>query len=352
MVSERVDSARPLKTRSLIVDTPEFQGDVDYCREGVRLFGSEHAFIHFGPADYPELVIESIARLGRPFAHDSLAPAMGFYRALAPGGPTTFWSGEAADAIYGSWSSRPVRLGFLPPAVLLALGAISSRVLPRLSRGARFSAQRLLALRAEGNVQHPMNRFSSYCDLATVAGWFGERSVGEAMAERRALVTTIAGPISGAERVQMGALFASAVVCASVEFQLAAASGCTILIPYLDEGVMRAVLQVDPKNRYFYKGQAKPLLKLALEERTGREFVARPKRDGGFYNDLCGWMRDGVLADLVRSIERPAFADAKTFQDKINAPDWTTWNLLLMDLYVRHLRSLAAPGRANTALAS
>jgi len=88
------------------------------------------------------------------------------------------------------------------------------------------------------------------------------------------------------------------------------------------------------------RGRTKPLLKLALQARTGLDFVSRPKRAGTFFTDLFAWMREGVLADMVRSIERPGYVDPKSFRQQIEAPDWTTWNLLLMDLYAKHLRSI------------
>jgi hypothetical protein len=161
------------------------------------------------------------------------------------------------------------------------------------------------------------------------------------MTERRDLVARLTGPVPEVVRIQMIALFTSALYAASLDFQLGAIAGCTVLAPYLDEGVIRAVLRIDPDQRYIDRGTTKPLLKLALQARTGPEFVARPKRGGGFYKDLCAWMRDGVLADMVRSIDRPGYADLKSFQQKLDTPDWTTWNLLLMDVYTKHLRSLA-----------
>src|SRR5262249_45642312 len=149
--------------------------------------------------------------------------------------------------------------------------------------------------------------------------------------ERRQLTTVLAGPrlagpSSGMERVHMLSLF-MALGDIATDFQFGAVTGCTVLFPYIDEGVLRAALQVKPEQRYYYSGWSKPLLKLALQERTGIEFVSRPKRAGGFYENLCEWMREGVLRDMTQAIERPAYVDLKSFRQKIERPDWSTWNL-------------------------
>jgi asparagine synthetase B (glutamine-hydrolysing) len=347
MVIEGLDKTSRLQTRSFILDTPEWLEEEGYCREAVAIFHTQHEYIRISPADYPGLLVDSIAMLGRPFGHDSQPASTGLFRALGASGPTTLWSGEGADAIYGRTTIKP-RYGHLPQPILWALGIALQPFSPTKAQNARTTAQRMQAyLGGDTRPEHPMNTQARYCDLDTVTRWFGERAVEEAMTERRSLATLMAGPLSDIERVHVLSLFTSALYSASMDFQFAAAMGCTVLNPYIDERVIRAVLRIDPEQRYFYKGRTKPLLKLALQERTGRDFIARPKRGGGFYTDLCQWMRKGVLADMVRSIERPSYVDLKNFQQKLETPDWTTWDLLLMDLYAKHLRSVVAK---NTAL--
>jgi asparagine synthetase B (glutamine-hydrolysing) len=345
MVMEGLDHSVPLQTRSFILDTPEWLDEQDYCQEAVRIFGTEHRYTRISPADYPKLLTDSISILGKPFGHDSEPGLTGLFKALGATGPTTLWSGEAADSVYGHWGANWINphYGYLPRPLLWTLGIALHPFWPKKAQGALSTAQMMGALRrGESRPEHPANIQGRYCDFDTVTRWFGEQMIGEAMASRRELVTLLAGPTSELVRIQMIALFTSALYGASMDFQLGAAADCTLLNPYLDEGVIRAALRVDSAQRYIYRGKTKPLLKLALQERTGPDFVARPKRGGGFYTDLCAWMRDGVLADMVHSIERPAFADLKSFQQKLKTPDWTTWNLLLMDLYTKHLRSLSA----------
>jgi len=350
MVIESLDKGSTLQTRSFILDTPDWLGEEEYCREAVRIFGTQHEYTRISPSDYPALLVDSISMLGRPFGHDSQPAYIGLFRSLGASGPTTLWSGEAADAIFGRTSSKP-RYGYLPLPLLWALAIALRPVSPNKARGAQSTFRKMRALHDETNPDHLTNTQARFCDLDTVTRWFGERAVQEAMADRRNLAAQLAVPSSEIERVHMVSLFTSALYCASMDFQFAAAVGCTVLNPYLDEEVIRAVLRIDPEQRYFHEGRTKPLLKLALQERAGPDFVARSKRGGEIYNDLCGWMRDGVLADLVRSIERPGYVDLKSFQQKIEVPDWTTWDLLLMDLYKKHLRSFA-PAQTKFGLAA
>jgi hypothetical protein len=44
-------------------------------------------------------------------------------------------------------------------------------------------------------------------------------------------------------------------------------------------------------------------------------------------------MRSGDLRELVQEIKRPGFMEPGDFKQKIENPDWFTWNLLTLDLF-------------------
>jgi asparagine synthetase B (glutamine-hydrolysing) len=343
MALETVDKGPFRQSRSYVIeDTPSWLGEEDYCREAVRILETQHEFTTISPRQYPDLLTASLRILGRPFGHESTPIMLGLFRALAARGPTTLWSGQGADAGYGMATgaaiSRALRYARVPRPLLHALELALKPLWPMKAQRARYTASLLDGLRNETSPHHPANvqsRFGS--DVETVVGWFGKRAVESAFTERRNLTALLATPISEIERVHFLDLFCQSLYTASGDFTLGAAAGCTVLQPYLDQEVIRAALRVDPEQRYYHCARTKPLLKMALEQRTGPEFVSRRKRAGTFYMDLYAWMRTGVLADMVRSIERPGYVDPGSFRQKIEAPDWTTWNLLLMDLYVKHL---------------
>lgn len=337
------------KSRSYTMeDTPSWADEKDYCSEAVRLLRTQHEFTTVRAAEFPELLIDSLATLGRPFGHESIPVALGFLRALGRGDTTILWSGQGADAIYGTsiteMMCRKPKYASLPPPLLRALGIILEPFWPAKAAGARKTYQYLTDYRDDADPEHPANTLSRYCDIDTVTAWFGKHAIAQTLADRRNLASLLGKPVieCEVERVHMIDFFSESFYGASMNFQLGAAAGCTLLAPYLSKDVVNAAAQVDPSQRYYHDGRTKPLLKLALMEHVGPGFISRQKRGGGFYTDLCAWMRDGILADMVRSIERPSYADRKSFNSKIENPDWTTWNLLLMDLYGRHLRTISA----------
>lgn len=340
--------ASPRQSRSYVMeDTPSWSGERDYCSEAVRILRTQHELTTIRSAEFPKLLTDSLATLGRPFGHEPLPVVLGLLRALGRGDATILWSGQGADGIYGfsiaEMMCRRQRYAHIPSPVLRALGVALEPFWPTKADGARKTLQYLSTYRDDTSPEHPTNIQARYCDINTVTAWFGERAIVQTLANRRNLASLLVKPVMECEveRVHMVDLFSEALYAASMNLQLGAAVGCTVLHPYLDQEVVNAALRVDPLQRYYHDGRTKPLLKLALQEHTGLNFVSRVKRGGGFYADLCAWMRDGVLADMVRSIERPGYADRKSFHDKIDNPDWTTWNLLLMDLYVRHLRTIS-----------
>lgn len=94
--------ALPRHSRSyLMEDTPSWSDESDYCREAVRLLGTQHQFTAIRPAEFPQLLIDSLAMLGRPFGHEAQPAVLGLFRALGRGSVTILWSGQGADAIYG-----------------------------------------------------------------------------------------------------------------------------------------------------------------------------------------------------------------------------------------------------------
>src|SRR6185312_12859008 len=155
---------------------------------------------------------------------------------------------------YGSWASSLIkpRYGYLPSPILAALGVALRPFSPQKSRGAALTAGKMRALHDETGPDYPLNVLARFCDLDTVERWFGERAVKQAMTNRRQVATLLGGPLSEIERLHMISLFTSAVMVASIQFQFGAYTGCTILSPFLNEGVLRAALRVDPDQRYMH----------------------------------------------------------------------------------------------------
>lgn len=48
---------------------------------------------------------------------------------------------------------------------------------------------------------------------------------------------------------------------------------------------------------------------------------------------------DARRVDMVRTIDRPGFMDRDDFENKLQNPDWFTWNLLTLDVFKKSIRS-------------
>ena len=110
-----------------------------------------------------------------------------------------------------------------------------------------------------------------------------------------------------------------------------------MLFPYLDYEFMQATFAFDPHVRFYAQGRTKPIIKRILETRSDYRNVDRPKGHSGFDHDLRVWMKDGVLRDMVRAIERPPFMERADFERKLEQPDWFTWNMLTLDLFQKYV---------------
>ncbi|GAH17518.1 unnamed protein product, partial [marine sediment metagenome] len=56
-----------------------------------------------------------------------------------------------------------------------------------------------------------------------------------------------------------------------------------------------------------------------------------------FTEDLYVWMKEGVLKDMVRAIERPGFISKKKFADLIDKPRPFLWDLLTYDIFQNYV---------------
>ena len=54
-------------------------------------------------------------------------------------------------------------------------------------------------------------------------------------------------------------------------------------------------------------------------------------------SDLFESMRTGELSEMVRSINRPSFMERTDFEQSLSQPDWFTWNMLTLDLFMKYV---------------
>jgi hypothetical protein len=248
------------------------------------------------------------------------------------------FSGQGAEAVHGQRTIgqdvlRAEKYRRWPLPLIRLLGAVLEPIWQSKAYGARMAAAVIPYLDDPDSPHYPPNSQAMYTDWEVVNRSFGSSAVREAMAYRRRLETQYLGSSSLIERVQMITLLSDDYDTTGLERQLGLVYGRKTIFPFLDDMAVAAAMSVDPQERYFFAGRAKPLVKTVVEKRTHPDFVNKPKYSSGFGNDLPNWMRQGVLRDMVQAIERPAFVERADFKRKIEQPDWFTWNMLTLDLF-------------------
>jgi hypothetical protein len=114
--------------------------------------------------------------------------------------------------------------------------------------------------------------------------------------------------------------------------------GRQFVFPYSDQSLVEVTFSFEPIARYTHGHRVKPILKTALENQQPGSVTSQPKGWSGMGEDtLFGWMRDGELRDLVHDITRPGFMKQADFDQKIEQPDWFTWNLLTLDIFEKQV---------------
>jgi asparagine synthetase B (glutamine-hydrolysing) len=337
-VNDYPASPLPPLSFSYALDAPSFAPEIGYAKAAVRTFNTNHTFIEVHSADYPDLLVESIEILGQPPHHESTPCVMSVakYVSTHKDGLDYLFGGVGADPLHGLQIGRQIHRAekhrSWPVFLLRMLGAMLSPVWQSKAYGARQLVNLVPYLNNFDSHHHPMNAQAMYTDWQLVNRCFGPSAVCEALAYRRELETRYIDSPCLIEKVHMTSLLSDDYDTATLWRQLGLAYRMEIIFPFMDDTVLAATLAFDPRERYFFAGRTKPILKMALEQRTSTT-MDKPKYGSGFGDDLPDWMREGVLRDMVQSIERPAFMERADFECKLEQPDWFTWNLLTLDLF-------------------
>lgn len=77
---------------------------------------------------------------------------------------------------------------------------------------------------------------------------------------------------------------------------------------------------------------------MALESQTTNFELDKPKGWSGYgIEELFVSMKVGELSEMVQEIERPGFVSRADFEQSLGQPDWFTWNMLILDLFKKHV---------------
>ena len=72
------------------------------------------------------------------------------------------------------------------------------------------------------------------------------------------------------------------------------------------------------------------------------EAARLPKQHGGFPQHIAWELKQGQLHERLRAMPRPGWLSAADFEQKLEQPDWLTWNILTWQIFEEWVRTLNA----------
>jgi asparagine synthetase B (glutamine-hydrolysing) len=350
LINDHVTAPEQRRTFSYVMETPEFEFEVEYAEEAIRLLHTRHTFAPVKPEDYPALLAETVETLGFPIPGESYPCKLALAKHVAEHDPSVryFFLGNGADTLHGTGFGRKV--AFLErarrlPAAPLVLGAAAAALRPlaaKKAHGLRQIAGMLAELDNPRSYKIPVNTVAVYSDIPTARRCFGDAALGQALEYRQWVESVYIGSRRHLERVNMVELLNDAYECSVVTNHLYLAHHREQTYPFMDEQFMRAALAVDPDVRFLKGRVPKPLLR-GLLIGTPYEAITRKRKGTSVFNeDVHAWMREGgPLRDMLLAVERPGFVSRADFEQlltvptwsELDDPNWFAWNLLVFDLF-------------------
>lgn len=332
---------------SFAVQAADFQFEIEYARAASQQLDTRHTFIPVTAQEYPDLLQKTIEILGHPGLYNESIPCnLALAAHVASDAPQIeyFIAGQAADALYGVHEARKIALlqiaRRIPGSrtVLQILSALLSGWAEKKAHGLGQVADML----AQVNTPHSLLSPTNYVAVATDLDWmrrcFDDQTLTRILDYRLDLETDYLDSASILEKTQVIDLLTAGYEPAVVVHQLFASWGRQLVQFYLDEEVIRAAMAFSPRVRFLKGLNTKPLPKMALTRHSCAVLTQKGKGGTAFNQDLYAWMKQGVLQDMVRAVERPSFLSQSDFEQLIEYPDCFLWNVLTWDLFVKWVR--------------
>jgi hypothetical protein len=345
LIKSNLTSQRRLHSFSYAMQVSNFEDEIEYARYASSSLDTQHRFIDITPGDYVDLLEELIDLLAQPINNEQEPCFLALVKTLAGLEPRYLFSGTAADSLLGTKDSKRLmqveRFHRLPGSrhILGFLGRALRHVWPNKAYGMRETAHILDALDDPLSPHHPLHELSMFTNIEKVKMCLDAETVCRALDYRLRVFAAYSSSPSVLEGTHLIALTHDVHDDEATMNQVFRAYDLEHVTPYLDSEFVRATLTFEPQVRYYAQGRSKWLPKQLLENQLGYQtpITRQPKRGGGFDNELRQWMKNGVLQELVQSIERPGYMRQSDFEQVLKEPDWFTWNLLNLDLFQKRL---------------
>ncbi len=341
LIKSNLTSQRRLQSFSYAMQVLSFEDEIEYAQYASSSLETQHRFVDITPGDYVDLLEGLIDHLAQPINNEQEPCYLALAKALAGQEPRYLFSGTAADTLLGNPDAKRLmqveRFHRIPGSrhILGFLGQALRRIWPNKAYGMRETAHILDSLDDPLSPHHPLHQLGMFSNLEKVKSCLDAETIHRVLDYRLKLFGVYSSSRSLLEGVHLIDLTHLIHNDEATMNQIFRAYDLEYVAPYLDSEFVRAVLAFEPQVRYYAQGRSKWLPKQLLENQLGSQTptTRQPKRAGGFDNELRQWMKNGVLQDLMQSIERPGYMRQSDFEQVLKEPDWFTWNMLNLDLF-------------------
>jgi asparagine synthetase B (glutamine-hydrolysing) len=344
------DEASP--SFSFTFEPEGFQFEVGYARMASELLGTRHTFVDVQSRDYADLLVKTIQTLAQPMVIAENDPGhlvLAEHLAASCAVPHYVFAGQGADVLQGEDVEECIanldalhyafgeswRL-FGTPIFRKKLGGLLD-----VSRYV-FMASTYRCLHTPADLFDPVNRVAvPYTSFETLRHFLGDEVVLGCLEYRQSLTEetltshTLVEHLHDIDMITLGYGPATA-------FEALFAAANEVLIPfYFDQEVVRLAKSVSPEVRYRQDNEVKPIPKSILRLKSLDQIVHQRKGSSGFWRDFQSWMMNGMLREMVHSIERPGFISQKDFaaliENKYPYGYDLVWPLLTYDIFQKHV---------------
>jgi asparagine synthetase B (glutamine-hydrolysing) len=320
-----LDSGNPLLT--MMPDTPEFAIEGEYAQVASGLLGRKLTPVKVFEADYLDLLEDTTDRVAAP-PHHYVTPALaGIYSSgesafiLGEGADSVFGSGRGMERVSGALSSAPAR--FALKALEHAPGTIGRRA-EQIRSYANAYAE------APDSLCSSVGRSLLFGDVEAIEEMVGATAVNEvlaghlkALADRADLETPSSQ--SFFRQVEMRQIRHTMADLATLDRHLAQPEGKRIALPFMDPGVVAALLRVPARHRYIKGLSGKWVLKEILSRRLPDYPVDQRKLATGL--PFKRYYESGPLSGIWDRYDVPDFVTSIR-DDIVAEPSAVTWNAL------------------------
>jgi asparagine synthetase B (glutamine-hydrolysing) len=346
-----------LRSVSYAVRAPSFEQERGYVAQAVSLLQTDHLVVEISEKDFPDLLLQATRILAQPVLTSAEVCKLGLARQLAslPDRPHILFGGLGADGLFGLEPTLKVSLLEAlkkVPASALMLAAAGRVLRPVTRRGQTLlNFADIVAHRgAPDYFADPIDTDGSIGDFTLARRCFGDQAVKRALDARRDRAATYLDLRTDVEKLHVIELLGDGAEVESQSSQLYLAHGLYPIYPFLDEDLVRLSFAFTVKVRYIRGRRQKYLLKTLLEQRTRSTVARQPKGGSMFHPDLERWMKDGLLRDLIQSIDLPAYLTRADFERLAEHPrlpqSLALWHMLAFDLFQKQVaqpRATVAP---------